>query len=103
MKYKPNKQYNEISARNTVVVHNNTAYETVENRAEYLECGEFNQASLYECVNSLDQGNITSFSRVRRWKTLCLGDNIYKLMKVKGKETKKKLYNKSINYNHKYL
>lgn len=54
MKYKPNKQYNEISARNTVVVHNNTAYETVENRAEYLECGEFNQASLYECVNSLD-------------------------------------------------
>lgn len=52
--YRPNKQYNEISARNTVVVHNNTAYETVENRAEYLECGEFNQASLYECVNSLD-------------------------------------------------
>lgn len=91
MKYKPNKQYNEISARNAVVVHNNTAYETVENRAEYLECGEFNQASLYECVNSMDQGNITSFSRARRWKTLCLGDNIYKLMKVKGKETKKKI------------
>lgn len=47
MKYKPKKQYNEISARNTVVVHNNTAYETVENRAEYLECGEFNQASQF--------------------------------------------------------
>lgn len=57
MKYKPNKQYNEISACNTVVLHNNTAYDKVdkvENRAEYLECGEFNQASLYECVSSLD-------------------------------------------------
>lgn len=54
MKYKPNKQYNEISTCNTVVVHNNTAYDEVENRAVYLEYGEFNQASLYECVNTLD-------------------------------------------------
>nr|XP_034319271.1 multiple epidermal growth factor-like domains protein 10 [Crassostrea gigas] len=57
LKYKPNKQYNEISTCNTVVVHNNTAYDKVdkvENRAEYLECGEFNQASVYECVSSLD-------------------------------------------------
>lgn len=42
MKYKLNKQYNEISVCNIVVVYNNIVYEIVENRVEYLECGEFN-------------------------------------------------------------
>lgn len=54
IKYKPNKQYNEISVCNSTTVHRNTAYDTVENNAACLECGEFNQASLYESIKDQD-------------------------------------------------
>lgn len=54
IKYKPNKQYNKISVCNSTTVHRNTAYDTVENNAAYLECGEFNQASLYESIKDQD-------------------------------------------------
>lgn len=40
IKYKLNKQYNEISVCNSTTVHRNTAYDTVENNAACPECGE---------------------------------------------------------------
>lgn len=54
LKYKPNKQYNEITACNIASVHRNTAYDNIQNGTEYVECGGSSQGSLYECVNYQD-------------------------------------------------